>query len=284
MTTPQQKTSFLFSKPSASTELKFPLSVRLDASSTITSSSTTIKYSLYRLIGDRPSNFTVERMGGESERTRSLAIASHGDVVYYLTAEGLHYFNGVDALPMPDMRRIKTLMSGALTGNSRMIAVGGKLYFTIVKSGVHLLAVYDIAERKYLLYGGFKPYDLCVYDGKAALISDTRRPCLWGRGGSFDGEPICAWWRTPLTDLGDRASIKTLRMLCLVGSGEACVTTNADGVPSRSLARLDGGGLVVEIPLKNEGRRFCFTIENSSGALSLTGGLQAELSVRKRAE
>ena len=46
----------------------------------------------------------------------------------------------------------------------------------------------------------------------------------------YDGEPINAFWCTPLTDLGAKAAVKNLRRLYLRGSGDTLkVTVEIDG-------------------------------------------------------
>jgi len=242
------------------------------------------KHSIYRLLGDRPGNFTVERVAATSGLCGT-AMAVCSDVLYYLTPEGLYYFNGVDALPMPDMRRIKTLMASAAAANSRMAAAGDKLYFTLRNSGETRLVEYDLTERRYLIYGGFEAYDIWDNGGKLQLISSSRRICEWGRGGSFDGEPIEAHWHMPLTALGDCSAVKTLRELYLRGrGGELIITADVDGAAQTARVRLpDEPNEVAEVKLKNEGRTFRLSIANvGGGSFTLCGGVQLALGVRKR--
>ncbi len=245
------------------------------------------KHSLYRLIGDRPSNFTVERIASLTGDPAPMAMAVAGDVLYFLTNEGLFCFNGVDAAPMPDIRRIRTLMRTASITRSHMAAVGQKLYFTVKRGAETKLIEYDLTERKYLQYAGFEAYELIDADGRPAIVSGTRRICRWGEGGSFDGAPIAAHWRVPATDLGDRASIKTLRRLYLRGTGsDVLVTSETDGVTrGRRLGLPESAAEVAELPLEGEGRTFALTLANEGGeSFCLRGGLQLTLSVRRRTE
>ena len=55
------------------------------------------KNSLYRLFGDRPSNYTVEHIDTEIPQTNHAAVAVYGDMLYFGTQNGLYYYNGVTA-------------------------------------------------------------------------------------------------------------------------------------------------------------------------------------------
>ena len=55
------------------------------------------KNSIYRLIGDRPGNFTVELIESDSTPVASTGTAVWRDIIYFVTSDGLHCFNGVDA-------------------------------------------------------------------------------------------------------------------------------------------------------------------------------------------
>ena len=71
------------------------------------------KNSLYRLFGDRPSNYTVEHIDTEIPQTNHAAVAVYGDMLYFGTQNGLYYYNGVTARPCADMRCIKAYMATA---------------------------------------------------------------------------------------------------------------------------------------------------------------------------
>ncbi|MBO6061086.1 MAG: hypothetical protein J6P98_03085, partial [Clostridia bacterium] len=247
------------------------------------------KSSVWRLIGDRPGNYTVELIKSDSTFVTDTATAVWRDIIYYVTEGGLHCFNGVDAAPMPDARMIKTLLEGADTGDSRMAVAGDRLYFTIEKDAESRLIEYDLVSRRYMQYGGFRVYDIVCRDGALMITNGARCLEKWGEGDSFDGEPIYGYWRTPLTDLFDKAAVKTLRSAAMRGSsagGPIVFKTEIGGVENTYRALLpEKLSDVLEIPLKNEGRTFFFTIENENGAyFRLVGGLEIDMSVRRRTE
>ena len=244
--------------------------------------------SIYRLIGDRPGNFTVELIASDSPPVADTATAVWRDLIYYVSDGGLGCFNGVDAAPMPDARRIKRIMEGADTGDSRMAIVGDRLFFTVKKNGETRLLEYDLTRRTYMQYGGFEACDLAADGGSLIIANSARYLERWGEGDDFDGVPIAAYWDTPLTDLGDKSVIKSLRGICLRGESGGGLTVEASAgtvSESRSLLLPESPSEVAEVPLSNEGRTFRIGISNDSGSrFRLVGGLELSMSVRKRTE
>ena len=248
------------------------------------------KTSIYRLIGDRPGNFTVELIAADSTFVSDTATAVCRDVIYYVTEGGLCCFNGVDAAPMPDARLISGIMEGADTTDTRMAAAGDRLYFTIKKDGETRLIEYDLRTRHYMQFGGFTLYDIGTRDGGLIVTNSARYLEKWGEGDDFDGEPINAYWNTPLTDLGDKSAIKSLRGLYLRGTTQSLAMTLIETQADRQydtyrvlLPETDAE--VLEVPLKNEGRTLRLKIFNEAGGrFRITGGVELELGVRKRTE
>lgn len=248
------------------------------------------KSSVYRLIGDRPGNFTVELIKNDSTPVADTATAVWRDLIYYVTDGGLHCFNGVDAAPMPDSRMIKGIMQGADTEDTRMATAGDRLYFTVKKDGETRLIEYDLVQRRYMQYGGFVSHDITGRDGSLIITNGENCVEKWGEGDSFDGKPIEAWWRTPLTDLYEKAAIKSLHELYLRGaargSSMTLIETRAGRLTDEYRVLLpEDESEVLEVPLKNEGRTFCLRIANEAGgSFRIEGGLELDMSIRRRTE
>lgn len=248
------------------------------------------KSSIYRLIGDRPGNFTVELIEADSTFVSDTATAVRRDLIFFVTKDGLHCFNGVDAATMPDSRLIKALLEAGDTSETRMAAVGDSLFFTISLGNEKRLIEYDIVNRSYMQYGGFGVDDIAGEDGMLIIGNSTRYLEKWGEGGDFDGLPVNAHWRVPLTDLGDKASIKTLRGLYLRGTSENAAALRIETRIGSSrdtfealLPETEEG--VLELKLRNEGRTLGLTLSNVSGSrFRIVGGLELDMGVRRRTE
>ncbi|MBR4435027.1 MAG: hypothetical protein IKS90_02895 [Clostridia bacterium] len=244
------------------------------------------KHGLYRLIGDRPSNFTIEHIDANVPKTHSGAIALYGDTLYFVTQDGLYYYNGVTARPCPDMRCIRRYMSEADIDGCRAVTVRDKLYFTYRRGGEDEMMVYDLTERKYMRRNGFEIDCIADMDGRLLLINRTRRLYEFEKGDTYDGNPIEAYWCTPLTDLGDKASIKALKMLFMRARGDGItIETELDGIKNTTRVRLDEVSRVKEVPLFNEGRVMRIKLSNLRGGFfALEGGVETELGIRRRTE
>lgn len=163
------------------------------------------KNSLYRLLGDRPSNYTVEHIDTEIPQTNHAAVAVYGDMLYFGTQNGLYYYNGVTARPCADMRCIKAYMATAEVSGCRIKIVRDRLYFTFRRSARDEMIEYDLLERRYMRRNGFELIDMAVSGSRLLFINSKRFVYLFNNGMDYDGEPINAFWCTPLTDLGAKA-------------------------------------------------------------------------------
>lgn len=243
------------------------------------------KHGLYRLIGDRPSNFTIEHIDANIRSTLHTAIAVYGDVMYFVTSDGLYYYNGVTARPCPDMHMIKSIMAEADISDCRAATVRDKLYFTLKRDEEDEMIEYDLIERKYMLRNGFPLSDIAVVGEELLIVNSNRYIYTWGKGNDYDGEAINAHWCTPLTDLGDKSALKSPHTLYLRGMGSAIVIECEVGAVTSYYRTLlpESRGQVVEVPLCNEGRCMRLRFSNEAGgSFTLEGGVELCLGLRRR--
>lgn len=243
------------------------------------------KNSLYRLIGDRPTNYSIERIDACFKPPVRSGIATYADVMYFVTRDGLYYYNGVTARPSADMYAIRSIMQAASVNTSRAIIANDRLFFTISIRGEKKLIVYDLIEKKYMLREGFGLYDMANIASTMMIVSDDRYVCVFDRGNSYDGKPISAYWKTPLTDFGEKSSIKSLHELFLRAKGDKIIITTAvDGIESVYTCDLtDRDDKVIEIPLKDEGRLIQLKFSNEGGGtFEIADGVEVLLGLRQR--
>ena len=242
--------------------------------------------SLYRLIGDRPSNFTIECIDTGVQCAGSQSIAEYADTLYFVTKKGLYYYNGVAARPCFDINKIKKIMENSSVVHSKAAIADGKLYFTVKmqKNTKDAMIEYDLTERKYMLRDGFSISDITAFSEKLYLVNDSGYVYYFGYGGSYDGSPINAHWYTPLSDFQDKASIKTLHEMYLRGNGTLGIEAEADDVKSYYKAELpESENRIFELPLKGEGRCIRFGFYNENGKpFSIEGGFEISFGIRKR--
>lgn len=260
------------------------------------------RHSLYRLLGDRPGNFRLQCVHAEVERAQHTSITRYGDAPYWMTAGGLYYFDGQTALKSRTARRIRTFLTGASLTNCRAAKKGDKLYFTAYEeardaSGAgaardcdNVIIEYDLVRQTYMVRRGFEISDLCARDGVLYFMNNERVIYRFDEGADYDGGPIEAYWRTPLTDLNSKPGIKCLQEMYLRGAAEdAGAVLLLDARIGRNLHSYrclmpEREEDVLEIPLKNEGRTFSLRFSNEAGArFCIRGGVQMTFEHRLRA-
>ena len=233
--------------------------------------------SLFRLIGDKPSNFIIEELDANIATVMHTPMVKFGDAVYFLTKGGMYCFNGVSAACCDGRRLIKTLASADLS-NTCGALTDERLYFSLSDGDGDALIEYDTIRRTFMLRRGFSVGDLSAFMGRLYLINSNRFVYRFNDGESYDGEPISAWWKTPESDAFDKGSVKAMREMYLRGSTQNGAALMADvsvggNTTTYRLLLPDELHEVLEVPLKNEGRTFSLRFYNEAGGrFTLTGG------------
>ncbi len=247
------------------------------------------KNSIYRLLGDKPSNFIIEKIDSVTESASNSAIVQYLDALYYMTNAGMYVYNGVASYLMNDAKKILDIIRNSDTTQARSAITREKIYFSIKENGSDALIEYDFVRRTYMIRRGFDISDICAYDGRVYLINNAGYVYLFDEGDSYDGVPIEAWWSMPKTDLHDKSVIKRLRELYLrSGSNKdneiLIIDVEVDSVSDRYRVLMPSNDYdVLEIPLRNEGRVFSITFRNESGGhFSISGGIELAFDARER--
>ncbi len=247
------------------------------------------KHSMYRLLGDKPGNFTIEEVDSRAERTANTAVVASGDVLYFMTAGGMCCFNGVTAAPMRDARRIRLLLEEGDVSASMGALCRDKLYFSMRDARGDALIEYDLVRGVYMLRRGFSVRALCARDGALYLIDGARYVCRFNQGEDYAGAPIPAWWRTPETDLREKSTVKGMRALYLRGRSDRRESATLVDVKTSALVQThrlllpENASEVLEVPLQNEGRTFSLRIYNEAGgSFALASGAEIEFEQKRR--
>lgn len=252
--------------------------------------------SIYRLLGDRPSNYRVTRLFAEVEPMTNTSLIIYGDTPFWMTAAGMFYHDGQNTRPHFSARYIRRFLEGARLSMCKAATNRDKLYFTCAagdKDGYLDDAVieYDVIENEYMVRDGFSVADICGAGGTLYMINGERIIYRFGEGEDYDGAPIRAYWNTPATDLDNKPGVKALREVFLRGQGSSA----EEGTPVILDIRVGGNVRnyrhlmpanmtdVLEIPVKNEGRTFSMRIANEAGKrFRIEGGLQVLYELRQR--
>ena len=238
----------------------------------------------YRLIGSNPSNFQILQINSGVEKMTNTNRISHGDVPYWLTRAGMYYYNGQQALLHPRSRQVRNTLRAANLTHSKGMECRDRLYFTMrmaAGSGPDdTVLYYDMTENTWMKRNGFSIVDMVTRDGEIYLINGNRYVCKVG-GRDYDGAPIEAYWRTPITDLGVKALDKHLGDMYVRGrSGSVndniVVTSWSGTVPEENSFILPKDDEDVKwIEIRNQGKTFHFEFTNLAGSWwKILGGVE----------
>ncbi|MEG1560120.1 MAG: hypothetical protein RRY79_00210 [Clostridia bacterium] len=246
------------------------------------------EHSIYRLIGDRPSNFVVEPIEADMYKTIYTSIIKHGGTAYFLTPSGLCVYDGVTVRLMNDASKIRKILENTNIDTVKAARTRTKLYFAIKYGAEDAIVIYDLVNRTYMLRNGFSIGDIVGIEDALYFINEKRYVYKFDIGDNYDGEPIASYWRTPTTDLNQKSTIKSLKELYLRGEGKndaRLIITARAGDSVTILGKLlpRDSGEVLEIPLKNEGRTLSLAFENEAGGrFIISGGIELAITLRGR--
>lgn len=237
------------------------------------------RHSTWRLYGDRPSNYTVEQVDHHSSNMANSSIVSVMDVPYWLTKNGINYFNNTNVQPLDrDRYLVKFLSTVTSVMRSRGAFAGNKLYFTCrtgAEGADDAVIVFDSVRGTYMVRDGFTVNDLVNYDDRLYFINDSRYVYRFEDGADYDGAPISAYWSTQATDLGETYSEKQFKRLYMRCRGERIVVSFRTGKKTNTVTKLVQGEEVMEIPLFGDKCRvFDVTFRNENGCtFTICGGV-----------
>lgn len=246
--------------------------------------------SVWRMIGDRPSNYAISRVNKDMEKTVNSGIIANGDFPFWITRAGMYYHDGQTVHLSPTARQIQGLLENVSLENCKSCENRDRLYFSCCTSDLvgaedDTLIVYDQKERVHLIRNGFKITDICAYNGTIYMINSDRYVYQWDKdchtyAGFVDGStvelPIYAYWNTPYTDLQARSVVKHVKWLYLRGTGDKVLIDIKAGpyVQHETYAMPAKKGEIIRIPLRYEGRAIGLRIQNVAGGwFEVEGGL-----------
>ncbi|MBQ3106274.1 MAG: hypothetical protein IJC51_02195 [Eggerthellaceae bacterium] len=170
------------------------------------------RYSVWRLYGDRPSTFTLERVDKESDLMSNAGVVVKYDAPYLLMPNGIYSYNGVSVVPADDgTRQLRRFFDDAkpYVGNSRAAFCNNRFYMSCRAGATAVdyddtIIVFDIARGSYMIRDGFEIADLTAIGTDIFLINRSRYVYKFETGTTYDGAPISAYWLTQPIDFGKK--------------------------------------------------------------------------------
>ena len=189
------------------------------------------RYSVWRMFGDRPSTFTLERIDRESDFMSNAGVITKYDTPYLLMPNGIHAYNNVSVVPVDNgeryLRRFFELEPDV--SNSRAASCNNRFYMSCKVNPASTyddtIIVYDVARGSYMIRDGFEIADMTSVGSHIYIVSGDRYICEFERGTSYNGSPINAWWITQPMDFGAKMNRHQLSAMYAHLAGDSMKVT-----------------------------------------------------------
>ena len=180
------------------------------------------RHSVWRLYGDRPSTFTLERVEKSSDMMSNRGVIVRHDVPYFLMPDGVYTYDGVGIVPLDGgISHLARFFHGQNIEEARpqidystCAFWNNRMYFSYRTGGNTQreetgLIVYDVARGTYMLRRGvnFINFVDLATSGADILMLGNRYVYKFESGNTYDGASIDAVWRTQWTDFGKKMNV-----------------------------------------------------------------------------
>jgi len=226
---------------------------------------------LYRLIGDRPSNYRIVTVPASfPDVNRSLCV-TYADRLFFLTELGLYYYDGQNVYRTQNGAALADMLKSADFSCATAAAVNDRLCFAFRKSSAStandVVIEYDVLRDCFLTRSGFKATSLFEHRGRLYIVTDGDALAVFDDSNSYCGARINAYWQTPRFDFETLHTSKRALLLSLSGRGGLmkadCI---ADGDERSAYARLPDETGTADVPLTGEGRAISIRLSNVNGS------------------
>ncbi len=228
--------------------------------------------SVYRIIGTYPGTYEVSRIHGVVGTIAGKSIVNTGDLVLFLSSDGICAYNGIKAVPFKPgvLDGIYDRINTDAVHNAVGVKWGGKVLFALPLDGAeenNAVLEYDLASDSFMLKTGITVHQFAAADGKLYISDGTPYIKQYGIGDTFNGEPIAAFWETPFTDAGDRSVKKYLEHLYAFGKGTGMtITVTTEHESKQKTIKLNPASSDhIKAALQGKGVRFKLTFQNVGG-------------------
>lgn len=243
------------------------------------------RYSVWRLYGDRPSNYTLERIDKSSDIMSNAGVIVKYDAPYLLMPSGIHTYNNVSVVPVDGgVKPLRRFFDGKPdVSNSRGAYWDNRMYMTCKvettsQTGYdNAIIVLDLARNSYMIRDGFEIADLTAVGSHIYLINGSRFVYEFEHGTSYDGTPIAAYWLSQPTDFGRKMNRhQAMALYAHITGDPAKVTVIGDYLtPSKTLTPLTARAGYTMLRFQTDRQYFIqYKFENiNGGAFTFHGGV-----------
>lgn len=262
------------------------------------------RHSVWRLYGDRPSTFTLERVEKNSDMMSNRGVIVRHDAPYFLMPDGVYTYDGVGIVPLDGgtshLNRFFQGQDGFFSNNGERPGISystcafwnNRMYFSFrlgsTQTGETGLVVFDAARGTYMLRYGLLFIDLAV-SGSDILMLDGGYVHKFESGNTYDGEGITAMWRTQWTDFGKKMNVhQVMAMYLQLLNDDVKISVSGDyagaGDSQHVKKTTERAGYTVARFRTDQSHYFCFSFSNQPDATFTKFSIQGGVNIKALSE
>jgi len=225
-----------------------------------------------RVLGTYPSVYEVKDVYSAVGAIAEKSIVSGSDRAFFLSKDGLYYYNGVSAYNLLGDTAKDIVINETYAKNAVSIIHKNVLYCAFPEGASttnNAVFVYDLLAKNLMIWRGIAVTDFMEYEDKLLFTNATGYVfSINETANTFDGTNINAFWETPWQDLDAFRVTKTADTLYFYakGNGVMRVDITFDSKTKSKTVTLTPNGKLYTLSLNLEGRRFKIKFSNVSGA------------------
>ena len=243
--------------------------------------------SIWRMYGNRPSNYTLERITDEVGAYDDSEIITRYGTPYWLTKNGIFYCDGTNAVSADsDVDYLHDLfweVNGTARRSACCVPALRKLYFDVRSDTIgRFILTRDLVTGAYLTFNGANIIDIATASDEALFL--TAQGDVIARGENTDrltpylsGDGLTAKWTSQRMDLGGLTGKKKIDALWFRATGGRMRVTVRTNIGSNTFDVIpdDMQMDVVRLPIAmSEARTVQLEIENVNGSrFRIEGGI-----------
>ena len=222
-------------------------------------------------MGTYPSVYEVKQVYSAVGTIAEKTIVSASDRAFFLSKDGLYYYNGVSAYNLLGDMAKDVVINESYAKNAVSIVHKNKLYCAFpegTSTTNNAVFVYDLLAKNLMIWRGLTISDFMEYEDKLLFANGTYVFAIDDTATSFDGTNIVSFWETPWQDLDAFRVTKTADTLYFYakGNGMLRVDITFDGKTKTKNVTLSPNGKLHALATNLEGRRFKLKFSNISGS------------------
>ena len=227
---------------------------------------------IFRIVGTYPSVYEVKQVYSSVGAIAEKTIVSGNDRAFFLSKDGLYYYDGVSAYPLLGDMAKDVVINPSYAKNAVSIIHKNVLYCAFPEGNStvnNAVFVYDLLNKNLMIWRGLAVTDFMEYNDELLFTNSTGYVYhIDDTAISFDGTNINAYWETPWQDLDAFRVTKTADTLYFYakGNGIMRVDVTFDGKTKTKNVTLSPSGKLHSLSLNLEGRRFKMKFSNVSGS------------------